>query len=294
MQKLFALLQITRANNLLMMWVTMAISYYCLTDYLTPEDLLQPRFLLLCACVVLTAAAGYIINDYHDINIDLTNKPNKVVIGKIISRRWAMLLHFIFNGLAFLGGFYLSGYIDLMVAICMVMLWLYSVHFKKQFLSGNLLVGALSAFVIAILPLFSQQISSYLVCVYALFAFGISLIREIVKDVEDLRGDSKFNCKTLPIVLGVRKTKKVLIGLVLIYSILLFAHTFIANSLIPFRHGYGQVFYTFYMLLFVIVPLIITTYLLLKADVKSDFSRLSNLYKVIMLSGLLSMVIIKL
>jgi 4-hydroxybenzoate polyprenyltransferase len=277
-----------------MMLVTLAISYYCLTDYLTPEDLLQPRFLLLCACVVLTAAAGYIINDYHDINIDLTNKPNKVVIGKIISRRWAMLLHFIFNGLAFLGGFYLSSYTGLMVAVCMVMLWLYSVHFKKQFLSGNLLVGALSAFVIAILPLFNQQISSYLVWVYALFAFGISLIREIVKDAEDLRGDSKFNCKTLPIVLGVRKTKKVLIGLVLMYTILLFAHTFIANSLIPFRHSYGQIFYTFYMLLFVVVPLIITTYLLLKADVKSDFSRLSTLYKVIMLSGLLSMVIIKL
>ena len=294
MQKLFAFLQITRANNLLMMLVTLVISYYCLTDYLTPKDLLQPSFLLLCACVILTAAAGYIINDYHDINIDLTNKPNKVVIGKNISRRWAILLHFIFNGFAFLGGFYLSGYIGLMVAICMVMLWIYSVHLKKQFLSGNLIVAALSAFVIAILPLFKQQISSYLVCVYALFAFGISLIREIVKDVEDLRGDSKFNCKTLPIVLGVRKTKKVLIGLVLIYTILLFAHTFIANSLIPFRHSYGQVFYTFYMLLFVVVPLIITTYLLLKADVKSDFSRLSTLYKVFMLSGLLSMVIVKL
>jgi 4-hydroxybenzoate polyprenyltransferase len=294
MQKVFAFLQITRTNNLIIMLVTLAVSYYCLTDYLTPEDLLQPRFLLLCACVVLTAAAGYIINDYYDINIDLINKPNKVVIGKIISRRWAMLLHFIFNGFAIISGFYLSVYIGLMVAACIVMLWLYSVHFKKQFLSGNLLVGTLSAFVIAILPLFNQQISSYLVWVYALFAFGINLIREIIKDAEDVRGDSKFNCKTLPIVFGVRKTKKVIIILVLIYTILLFAHTFIANSLIPFRHSYGQVFYTFYMLLFVIVPLIITTFLLLNADVKSDFSRLSVLYKVIIISGLLSMVIIKL
>lgn len=294
MQKVFAFLQITRTNNLIIMLVTLAVSYYCLTDYLTPEDLLQPRFLLLCACVVLTAAAGYIINDYHDINIDLINKPNKVVIGKIISRRWAMLLHFIFNGFAIISGFYLSVYIGLLVAACIVLLWLYSVHFKKQFLSGNLLVGTLSAFVIAILPLFNQLISSYLVWVYALFAFGINLIREIIKDAEDVRGDSKFNCKTLPIVFGVRKTKKVIIILVLIYTILLFAHTFIANSLIPFRHSYGQVFYTFYMLLFVIVPLIITTFLLINADVKSDFSRLSVLYKVIIISGLLSMVIIKL
>ena len=294
MQKVFAFLQITRTNNLIIMLVTLAVSYYCLTDYLTPEDLLQPRFLLLCACVVLTAAAGYIINDYHDINIDLINKPNKVVIGKIISRRWAMLLHFIFNGFAIISGFYLSVYIGLLVAACIVLLWLYSVHFKKQFLSGNLLVGTLSAFVIAILPLFNQLISSYLVWVYALFAFGINFIREIIKDAEDVRGDSKFNCKTLPIVFGVRKTKKVIIILVLIYTILLFAHTFIANSLIPFRHSYGQIFYTFYMLLFVIVPLIITTFLLINADVKSDFSRLSVLYKVIIISGLLSMVIIKL
>lgn len=294
MQKVIAFLQITRTNNLIIMLVTLAVSYYCLTDYLTPEDLLQPRFLLLCACVVLTAAAGYIINDYHDINIDLINKPNKVVIGKIISRRWAMLLHFIFNGFAIISGFYLSVYIGLLVAACIVLLWLYSVHFKKQFLSGNLLVGTLSAFVIAILPLFNHLISSYLVWVYALFAFGINLIREIIKDAEDVRGDSKFNCKTLPIVFGVRKTKKVIIILVLIYTILLFAHTFIANSLIPFRHSYGQVFYTFYMLLFVIVPLIITTFLLINADVKSDFSRLSVLYKVIIISGLLSMVIIKL
>jgi len=294
MQKVFAFLQITRTNNLIIMLVTLAVSYYCLTDYLTPEDLLQPRFLLLCACVVLTAAAGYIINDYHDINIDLINKPNKVVIGKIISRRWAMLLHFIFNGFAIISGFYLSVYIGLLVAACIVLLWLYSVHFKKQFLSGNLLVGTLSAFVIAILPLFNQLISSYLVWVYALFAFGINFIREIIKDAEDVRGDSKFNCKTLPIVFGVRKTKKVIIILVLIYTILLFAHTFIANSLIPFRHSYGQIFYTFYMLLFVIVPLIITTFFLINADVKSDFSRLSVLYKVIIISGLLSMVIIKL
>jgi 4-hydroxybenzoate polyprenyltransferase len=294
MQKLFAFLQIIRANNLIIMLATLAFSYYCLTDYLTPEDLLKPRFLLLCACVVLTAAAGYIINDYHDINIDLINKPNKVVIGKIISRRWAMLLHFIFNGFAIISGFYLSVYIGLLVAACIVLLWLYSVHFKKQFLSGNLLVGTLSALVIAILPLFNQLISSYLVWVYALFAFGINFIREIIKDAEDVRGDSKFNCKTLPIVFGVRKTKKVIIILVLIYTILLFGHTFIANSLIPFRHSYGQVFYTFYMLLFVIVPLIITTFLLINADVKSDFSRLSVLYKVIIISGLLSMVIIKL
>lgn len=293
MQKTLAILQLTRANNLLIMWATLALSYYCLTDYVTTDDLLAPRFVLLCVCVLLTAAAGYIINDYLDINIDLTNKPNKVIIGKHISRRWAMLLHFIFNVTAIVGGFVLSAYLALTILLCTVALWLYSVHFKKQFLSGNVLVALLSAFVIAILPLFNHSISGYLVAVYALFAFGLTLIREIVKDAEDLRGDSKFNCRTLPIVLGIRKTKRILITLVLVYVVLITSHIFIGNSQIPFRHFYGNVLYVIYMLLFVAVPLVATTYLLYRADVKSDFTRLSALYKIIMVAGLVSMAIIK-
>ncbi|MBP9187495.1 MAG: geranylgeranylglycerol-phosphate geranylgeranyltransferase [Bacteroidia bacterium] len=293
MQKIIALLQLTRTGNLIIMLATLAFSYYCLTDYLTPDDLLNTRFILLALCVTLTAAAGYIINDYHDVNIDLNNKPHKVVIGKSISRRWAMLLHFSFNGIALLIGFYLNAYIALLVVLCIVLLWLYSVYFKRKFLSGNILVAALSAFVIVILPLFNAQISSYLVWVYALFAFGITLIREIVKDAEDLRGDSKFNCKTLPIVMGIRKTKQALSALLLVYSFLLLAHTFIANSFIPFRHQYGQIIYSYYMLFFVLLPLIVLTYLVLKADVKADFTRLSSLLKVIMLLGLLSMLLIK-
>lgn len=294
MQKLIAVLQLSRAGNLVIMMATLALSYYCLTDYLMLEDLLRPRFIALAVCVVLTGAAGYIINDYHDVRIDMTNKPDKVIIGKAISRRWAMLLHFVFNGIAILIGLYLNPAIGLSVIICMILLWLYSVHFKKQFLSGNVLVAGLSAFVLVILPLFDIHISGYLVWSYAVFAFGISLIREIVKDAEDMRGDSKFDCKTLPIVLGIRKTKTILIALVLIYVMLVFTHIFVAHALIPFRHPYGAFIYPVYMIVFVILPLLVTSYLLYRADVKHHFTRLSTLYKLIMITGLLSMIVIKL
>lgn len=293
MQKLIAVLQLSRAGNLLIMMATLGLSYYCLTDYLMLDDLLRLRFVALAICVVLTGAAGYIINDYHDVRIDMTNKPDKVIIGKTISRRWAMLLHFVFNGVAILIGLYLKPAIGLSVIICMILLWLYSVHFKKQFLSGNILVAGLSAYVLVILPLFDIHISGYLVWSYALFAFGISLIREVVKDAEDVRGDSKFDCKTLPIVLGIRKTKHILISLVLVYVLLVFAHIFVAHSFIPFRHSYGSVLYTLYMVLFVVTPLLFTGYLLYRADVKHHFTRLSSLYKLIMITGLLSMIIIK-
>lgn len=293
MKQLVALWQVTRMPNLIIMAATMCLSYYCFTDYLTLTDLVSIKFLLLCASVVLTAAAGYIINDYLDVSIDLTNKPNKVIIGKTISRRWAMLLHFSFNGIAILLGCYIKPSIGFIVALCTVTLWLYSVYYKKMFLTGNLLVAALSAFVIALLPWFNQQTSIYLVWVYSIFAFGISLIREIVKDAEDLRGDAKFSCKTLPIVLGIRKTKKILLALVAIYLFLIVAHLTWGYGFISFRHSYNHLFYAAYMFLAVIIPLCYCLYLLNKADVKNDFKQLSGWCKFIMLSGLLSMVLIK-
>lgn len=293
MKQLVALWQVTRMPNLIIMAATMCLSYYCFTDYLTLSDLTTLKFLLLCTSVILTAAAGYIINDYLDVSIDLTNKPNKVIIGKTISRRWAMLLHFSFNGIAILLGCYIKISIGFIVALCTVALWLYSVYYKKMFLLGNLLVAALSAFVIAILPWFNEQTSVYLVWVYSIFAFGISLIREIVKDAEDLRGDDKFNCKTLPIVLGIRKTKKILITLVIIYIFLIVAHLTLGFSFIGFRHRYNHFFYAIYMALAVIIPLCCCIYLLYKADVKRDFRQLSGWCKFIMLTGLLSMLLIK-
>lgn len=294
MQRVIAFLQLVRFNNLLIMLATIGLSYYCLTDYLTPDDLLRPPFLVLCCSILLTAAAGNIINDYLDVNIDLTNKPDKVIIGKIISRRWAMLLHFVCNGLAILMAFYLKTSIGLMVMSCTILLWLYSVVFKKQFLTGNLVVALLSALVIITLALFNTQISGYLILVYATFAFGISLIREIIKDTEDMRGDSKFDCKTLPITIGIRRTKKVLYVIIGVYIALLLAHLFIGNSFIIFRHEHNRIFYAIYMLLAVLFPLILTMVLLFKADVKHHFTRLSSIYKIIMVTGILSMLLIKL
>lgn len=293
MRTFIALLQLSRAGNLLIMLATLALSYYCLTDYLTPDDLLKPRFVALCVCVILTGAAGYIINDYLDVKIDLTNKPDKVIIGKVIPRRWAMLLHFTFNGIAICLGVYLKWSIGFGIAICTVLLWLYSVVFKRQFLTGNILVAALSAFVIVILPLFDHHISNYLVWSYAFFAFGITLLREIVKDAEDLRGDSKFHCKTLPIVLGIRKTRSILLVMVGVYVLLISMHMLSGQTFIPFRHTYGAIVYLLYMIFMVLIPLLYTALLIYRADVKADFTRLSAWYKFIMITGLLSMVMIK-
>ncbi len=275
------------------MIATQVLAYFFLTDYLIPEDLLRPKFLLLLTATILTAASGNIINDYIDVKIDIANKPDKVVIGTVISRRMAMLLHSLFNVIAFALGLFVSWKLSVGIIVCSLSLWFYSVAFKRLFLTGNLLIALLSAFVLLILKLFDNSVSTYLIWAYSFFAFGISLIREIIKDAEDLRGDSKFDCRTLPIVLGIRKTKTILIYLTGIFTFTVFAHTFIGASHIPFRHGYASVAYIFYMIILVIAPLLLLIYFTRKADTKRDFSRMSLLCKIIMITGMLSMVLLK-
>jgi 4-hydroxybenzoate polyprenyltransferase len=293
MNLLISFFRLIRIYNLLIMLATQVLAYYYLTDYLIVEDLIRLKFIALVIATLLAGASGYIINDYIDVKIDITNKPDKVIVGNVIPRRWAMLFHLAFNVIAFLLGLLIDWKVALAVVFCAIALWFYSVVFKRQFLLGNLLIAALSAFVLLILRLYDHSVSGYLVWVYALFAFYISLLREIIKDAEDLRGDSRFDCKTLPIILGIRKTKSILVSLTSIFIGLLFVHVFISSGKIPFRHSYSSIIYIFYMVMFVIAPLCGMVYLLRTADVKRDFTRLSAFAKIIMLLGLLSMIVIK-
>ena len=294
MNQVFAFFRLIRMGNLLIMLITQLLAYYFLTDHLLAEDMFSWRLVLLTSATFLAAASGYIINDYLDIKIDLKNKPHRVIVGHVISRRQAMFLHLVFNVAAFFAGLLINFSIALAMASCAALLWFYSVVFKKSFLIGNILIALLSAFVILILLLFDRSVSGYLVWSYAWFAFATTLIREVVKDIEDMQGDAKFDSKTIPIVWGVLRTRKLLISFTLIVLASLFIHLFVAHSFIPFAHVYNALMYGFYMLLFVAFPLLIVIYWLYGADTKNDFSRLSALLKIIMITGMLSMILIKL
>ena len=181
------------------------------------------QFLLLVISTVLVAAAGYIINDYFDIQVDQLNE-RKVIVGNTIKRREAMALHFIFSGLGVGIGFYLGwkvgmwnlGFINLFSASA---LWFYSTNFKRNYLIGNILISLLSALVLLIVALYdilpaSEQndinaiVVFKIICIYAAFAFITTLIREIVKDLEDLEGDQKMGYKPM-LLLAERKKRKI-------------------------------------------------------------------------------------
>ena len=253
---------------------------------------------------VFIAAAGYIINDYFDLNIDRINKPGKNVIDHIISRRWAIFWHLFlsFWGIVAtaLAVSLHKWYLIIANIVCVMLLWLYSTSFKRQFIIGNVVISLLTAW--TILVLFFAEVpfraafgaSNHTIIryfkvsfLYAGFAFIISLIREAVKDIEDMKGDARYGCKTLPIVAGVTATK-IYIGvwLVVLVAALLVLQLYIMQ--------FGWWWAIAYSIVFVIAPLIYTYHKLYRASSTKEFNYLSRLSKLMMLTGILSLIFIKL
>ncbi|MDP1726751.1 MAG: geranylgeranylglycerol-phosphate geranylgeranyltransferase [Bacteroidota bacterium] len=281
--------RLIRIKNLVIILLTQLFAYYFLTPTIHLGNLLETEFLFLISCTVLVAAAGYIINDYMDVMLDLVNKPEKVIVGKTIPRRWAMLLHFACSISAFIMAWSINKKVALMVLLCSLSLWIYSQLLKKTYLTGNILVALLTSFTLWIIYVYNHNVNGAGIWVYSIFAFATTLLREIIKDTEDLRGDQKFKCRTLPIVVGIRKTKKVLIWIQSILIILTFVYCSFFAAL-SYSSSNVNMMFLMYMAGFVILPMFLMLWLINTADVKNDFSKLSILSKVIMLSGIMSMV----
>lgn len=269
-----SLLKLTRFGNL----IIIALSQYFTAAFLIGMYTLNDfKLFLLSTSTIAIAAGGYIINDYYDVKIDYINKPNRVVIGKSITRRFAILFHVVLSTLGISLGFYLSWSIAAVNVLSVFLLWFYSNNLKRLPFVGNVTVAVLTGLSILVVDVFYRTHNS-LIIIYALFAFFITLVREVIKDMEDLKGDNSFGCKTLPIVWGIRKTK------ILIYIILILfaAVVVLLNQLykaLPFK----------YHLIFLFIPLLWLLYRLIRADMKKDFTRLSIFCKVIMMLGILSM-----
>jgi 4-hydroxybenzoate polyprenyltransferase len=267
-------LRLTRVWNLMILAVS---QYFTGVMLISPAKVFDLRFFLLATATGLIAAAGYIINDYYDIKIDLVNKPERVVIGKGITRRYALMLHTVLSLLGIAIGFFLDWRIGIINFSSTFLLWWYSNDLKRQPLIGNVVVATLTAMGIIIVDALYQTGNS-LIFIYASFAFFMTLIREIIKDMEDLKGDDTFGCRTLPIIWGMRKTKFFIYGIILLFSLTVIFLNVIFVQL-PL----------YYFLVFLFVPLLWLLVQLVRADTKKDFGWLSNFCKVIMLLGVFSM-----
>ena len=274
MISLQALVRLTRIWNLLIIGLAQYGSAVFLVALDSAND---PRLLLLVLSTVLIAAGGYSINDYYDVKIDLINKPERVVVGKVLSRRTVLLLHTLFSVSGIGLGFAVNWKIGIINFMSAFLLWLYSNALKRLPFIGNFLVALLTALSILVVNVLFQPIVA-IFWVYSLFAFFMTLVREIIKDVEDLKGDDTFGCRTLPIVWGIRPTKVFIYLLLLLFLVVVIAiHTRVTPMPV------------FFFTAFLFLPMVAMVIWLIRADTRKDFYRLSQFCKILMLAGIFSM-----
>jgi 4-hydroxybenzoate polyprenyltransferase len=308
--KVIAFLKLVRIENLIMIALTQILLRYfvlqkVLNQYGIALELNDTLFFLVVLSTVLIAAAGYIINDYFDMKTDLINHPETVVVGKIIKRRLAIILHITFTLVGVIIGMYAAlktGYLRLAIfhIVAAGLLWFYSTNFKRQLLIGNIVVSILTA-AVAFMPFvyemglmqkihpgFAQMnkdavLSCFKITfIFSLFAFITSFAREMIKDMEDYKGDAATGGHTMPIVWGMHSSKLNVFFLIVISVILLL---FVIYNTFKFYRIIINV-NTIYIFLGLILPLTILALLTLKAKESKQFKNASLLLKLIMLTGL--------
>ncbi|GAA4850052.1 geranylgeranylglycerol-phosphate geranylgeranyltransferase [Algivirga pacifica] len=274
--------KLIRVNNLLIILLTQYLTKVFLVDGVENyrNTLSDPSFFLLTLATLLIAAGGYIINDYYDIKIDMINKPDKIVVGKVMRRRVAIFTHTVFSLTGVAIGFYLSRTLGIIMFSSAFWLWLYSNQLKRRAFIGNLTIAALTALSVFIINLYIRE-NNPLVYIYGTFAFFISVIREIIKDLEDQKGDEQFGCKTLPIIWGNAKTKALIYFLAIMYAGITFRFLYYIGN--PWLYGFIAV---------LSIPIVFLLYLLYKAHTPEAFGKLSTFCKWIMVGGVLSMVLL--
>ena len=256
------------------------------------------NFVLMVTTTILIAASGYISNDYFDVVTDGINKPGKQYIGKQIPPGSALATALILSIVALALAVWLTWSIKSwfpfsMFMIALAVAWWYSVQLKKSLLWGNLAVACMSAGTIAMAWLIEKQclqvpdgpsvIITRIVTAIGIFAFLLSLIREIVKDIEDMEGDKLIHCKSLPIIKGISFTKKFVFLITLITLISL-----ITAQVYLFQ--FAKIIAVIWLLLSVEMPLIWFASALQKSQTKTEYHKLSTLLKWIMLGGILTLV----
>jgi 4-hydroxybenzoate polyprenyltransferase len=250
------------------------------------------HFLLNAIATTLIAAGGYIINDYFDIKIDEVNKPKRVTIEILFKRRHIMIAHILINILAFAIALYIAiiaGHISyaLVHLFCIAILIIYSAYLKRKPFAGNVAV-ALLTFLSVLMPIIMSR--AYIHCGRLLlhnllfvagYAFMLTLIREIVKDIEDYKGDEADGCRTLPIVIGINKCKQILYLLSVLTLILIVIHSVVAYY--HLHHTWWRSLH----LLPIAAGIIAFVLLLNKANKFAHFKALSRLLKVITFWGVI-------
>ena len=269
------------------------------------EQLPWYLLLLVILATVLIAAGGYVINDYFDVKIDRINRPDEVIVTRSVSKPAAMRLSLILSGTGIVCGLAVAAILRSMtIGILFILipglLWFYSSSYKRLFMIGNLIIALLAAVTpllvamvnVAQLQLLYATILPYTTLVhdlyawlggFALFAFLLTWIREIIKDIQDQMGDRELECHSMPVVWGELWTKVFVTGLIVL-TLAVIGHLWF--HVLPFPIGWNSLS-TRYIVLGIITPLLGALGLLWAAKIPSDYKTCQQVVKLTMFLGML-------
>ncbi|WNJ16464.1 geranylgeranylglycerol-phosphate geranylgeranyltransferase [Pontibacter sp. G13] len=282
--------QISRPINLLIAWITYGLACYLSTSR-SLDFLSDPLFWITSGTLVLITATGYWINDVYDFRIDRINRPNKTVVNALLSVKKVLTVYFftmsfiaVFS-ILIIGGW--AGKIPNMLVnlAAMTLLFVYAARLKRIGVVGNLAIAFLISLVLVQAYYLYDQDPSMPILWAVMFSFEITLIREITKDVEDIQGDLKFKLTTLPIMIGIRRTKWVLAGLYLVFWLSCFLPTIYTYQ------RFGQIRETFVILIALLVqlPCLVLFIKMMRSSRPKEFGFQSRMLKILMILGIVTL-----
>ena len=273
--KLFSLFSVVRGYNILIIIIAQYLtSVYILAPELPIKEILFDVNLFMIVLASATAiASGYIINNFYDSEKDLINRPNKSMLDRLVGQRTKLNFYFILNFLSLLSALFVSYKATLFFFLFIFGIWFYSHKLKKYLFIGNLVAATL-----AVIPLFAVFIYyknfDLVIFVHATFLFIIISMRELVKDLENLKGDLLQNYQTIPVIYGSLVSKKILTFLSLL--------ALLPTYLLIVKFDIGAMDYFF---LGSIIALLIFVILLWKSNKKLHYLLLHNILKFIVVIG---------
>ena len=273
---------VVRGYNILII----VIAQYLTSIYILAHDkplgqvIFDLKLLMLVLASSVTIAGGYIINNFYDFEKDLINRPQKSMLDRLVGQNTKLSFYFTLNFIAVIMASYVSFRAVVFFSIFIFAIWFYSHKLKKLPIIGNL-----SSAVLTITPFFVVFIYyknfETIIFVHATFLFLIIAMRELVKDLENIKGDLALNYKTIPIVYGEKASKRML----MVFTLL----TFIPIYFIVNRFDIGHMYYFFYLCVLLLVVFLV---LLWKAKTKTHYLILHNILKFIIVTGVFSILLL--
>jgi len=280
--KIISLFSVVRGYNI----PVIALAQYLSAIFiLAPQKgalhiLLDFNLFILVLASSLTIASGYIINNFYDSKKDLINRPNKSMLDRLVSQKTKLYVYFSLNFFVVLIACFVSFRAVVFFSAYIFLIWFYSHKIKKYPIIGNLLAAFL-----AVLPFFGILLyykNFYeVIFFHASFLFLLLLIREMIKDLENIKGDLANGYQTIPIVYGEWISKKVIVILLLLTIIPVY---FLVNI---YDVGYMDIYFYIGFIVMIFFGL-----QLWKSDTKEQFLQLHNILKMLIVAGVFCIVLI--